>query len=105
MGGEKSGRYYTRSRREGGRVVREYVGAGAVGHLASQLDAIEREKREIERAAARAEREEVAALDALLAEFDELADLLARAALVAAGFHQHHGGTWRRRRGLTDQAD
>ena len=64
MGWDKDGRYYTRSRREGGRVVREYVGGGTVGALAAWFDAIDREKHEADRAAARAEREEVAALDA-----------------------------------------
>jgi hypothetical protein len=95
MGWDKDGRYYTRSRREGGRVVREYVGGGAVGELASQLDAIERARREADRAAQRAEREEVETLDAPLAELNDLADLLVRAALLAAGFHQHNRGNWR----------
>jgi hypothetical protein len=103
MGWDKGGRYYTRSRREGGRVVREYLGGGAIGELAAQLDAIGWAKREADRAA-RAEREEVKALDAPLNELDGLADLLVRAALVAAGFHQHHRGNWRKRRGDRDEA-
>jgi hypothetical protein len=99
MGWDKGGRYYTRSRRESGRVVREYVGGGVVGQLAAQLDAIERQKRETERAILRAEADELAALDAPLAELNELADLFARAALAAAGYAQHHRGEWRKRRG------
>jgi hypothetical protein len=97
MGWER-GRYYTRSKRVAGRVVREYVGAGQVAALVAQMDALERQKRESERDALRAERVEVEALDAPLEELDALADLLARAALVAAGFHQHKRGEWRRRR-------
>jgi hypothetical protein len=103
MGWDKGGRYYTRSRRENGRVLREYDGGGTLGKLAAQLDAIEREQREVERTAARAERAEVAALDAPLNELDELADLLARAALLAAGFHQHNRGNWRKSRGDRDR--
>jgi hypothetical protein len=50
MGWDK-GRYYTRSRKDNGRVVREYVGAGQLAALAAQMDALEREKREAEAAA------------------------------------------------------
>jgi len=98
------GRYYTRSRKVGGRVVREYVGAGRVGELAAQLDALERERRETERAVRRAERAELEALDVPLNELNDLADLLVRAALVAAGFHQHNRGEWRKRRAHCDEA-
>ena len=105
MGWDKGGRYYTRSRRANGRVVREYVGGGTLGQLASQLDAIEREEREAERAAARAERKEINALDTPLDELDELAELLVNAALLAAGYHQHNRGNWRKRRERNNQAD
>jgi hypothetical protein len=99
MGWDKGGRYYTRSRRVNGRVVREYIGGGTVGELAAQLDTLERQKREAISLAERAERDEIAALDTPLAELDELADLLARAALAAAGYAQHHRGEWRKTRG------
>ena len=105
MGWDHGGRYYTRSRRENGRVVREYVGGGTLGRLTSQLDALEREERLDRRAVARAEREYVAALDATLADLDDLADLLARATLAASGFHRHHRGEWRKRRVHADEVD
>ena len=105
MGWDKGGRYYTRSRRENGRVVREYVGGGTIGQLAAELDAIEHEEREAERAAARAEREEISALDTPLDELDGLAELLVNAALLAAGYHQHNRGNWRKRRGHDCEAD
>jgi hypothetical protein len=95
--------YYTRSRKVGGRVVRQYVGAGPTGELAAQLDALDRERRETERAAWREEKAELEALDAALKKLNDLADLLARAALEAAGFRQHHRGEWRRRRGRRDE--
>lgn len=99
MGWDKNGRYYTRSRRANGRVVREYVGGGMLGELAAQLDALERRKRETQQAALRAEQDAVAALDAPLAELDELVELVARAALAAAGYEQHKRGEWRKKRG------
>jgi hypothetical protein len=92
MGWERG--YYYRVRKINGRVVREYVGAGLAGELAANEQA-ERDRR---RAAARTER---ADLDRLAVELDELsalADLLARAALLAAGYHQHERGQWRKRR-------
>ncbi len=98
MGWDKNQRYYTRSRRVNGRVVREYVGGGLVGKLAPQLDAIEHDKRETERGVARARQQANATLDAPLIELDELADLLVAAAMSATGYHQHNRGEWRKRR-------
>ena len=99
MGWDKNGRYYTRSRRVNGRVVREYIGGGPCGALIAKFDAIERDKRATARLDERAEREGIDALDVPLKELNELADLLVQAALVAAGFHQHNRGEWRKRRG------
>ncbi len=98
MGWDKNGRYYTRSKRVNGRVVREYVGGGPGGVYAAQLDQLERDEREAERRAAQAEHEQVAQLDGPLDNLNELADLLARAALLAAGYVQHNRGEWRKKR-------
>ena len=98
MGWER-GRYYTRSRKVNGRVVREYVGAGRVAELAAELDAIKREQRRLDALALRREKDGLAALDAELKALAEATDLLARAALLAAGFRQHKRGEWRKRRG------
>ncbi|SRR6266498_1697927 len=97
MGWER-GRYYTRSRKVNGRVVREYVGTGRVAELVAQMDALEREKRRLEALELRQEKAELADLDANLTALIETTDLVARAALVAAGFHQHKRGEWRKRR-------
>jgi hypothetical protein len=102
--GWEKGRYYTRSKKVNGRVVREYVGGGRVAELVAQMDAIKRQQREAERAARLAERAELDALDAPLDELNDLAELLARAALAAAGFHQHKRGEWRRRREQAEHA-
>jgi hypothetical protein len=99
MGWERQGRYYYRSRKVGGRVVRQYFGAGRGAELVAQMDALEREEREATRAARRAERAELEALEGALERMCQQAELLARAALVAAGFRQHKRGEWRKKRG------
>ena len=96
MGWEK-GRYYTRSRKVNGRVVREYVGGGEVGALAAEFDAIERKRRESARESWRLEKEEMEAFDKSIAKVCQMADTIAKAVMVVAGFHCHRG-QWRRRR-------
>jgi hypothetical protein len=91
--------YYYRSTRKDGRPRREYVGKGLAARLASELDALQREQRRADAAVRRAERAEVEAIDRQLDTLDEVADLAARAALCAAGYHQHKRGEWRKRRG------
>ena len=106
MGWEVRGsrRYYTRTRRAGGRLVREYVGTGPVAEMAAAADAVRQAQRRAEAEARRAER---ARWEAALAPLEELclaSDLLARAALTAAGYHQHDRGEWRRKR-VSDSTD
>src|SRR5262245_11718960 len=93
MGWERG--YYYRSRKVKGRVVRDYVGSGRAAERTAERDAHEREQR----AALRAERDELKDLDAALGRVCQAADLLARAALVASGFRQHKRGEWRKTRG------
>jgi hypothetical protein len=95
---ERGGLYYTRSREEGGRVVREYVGAGPVAELAAKTDALKRLRHEEEAKAWREERESLEALDRPVEELCETAEILARATLLAAGYHQHHRSEWRKKR-------
>jgi hypothetical protein len=91
-------RYYTRSRREGGRVVREYIGGGVLGRLAAQLDELERQQREEETAYWRVKRERFEQNAAFMEELEEAAEVLVRAELVLAGFRCRKG-EWRRERG------
>jgi hypothetical protein len=91
--------YYYRSRRVGGRVVREYVGGGDIGRLAADLDAADRATKDEERRADLAAREQLEALDQPLQELGELVDLLAEAAMLAAGYRRHNRGEWRKSRG------
>lgn len=92
------GRYYTRSRKVGGRVVREYVGGGVLGELAAQTDELERAQRQAEAARWQHECAQVAECDALMHDYCRQVDALMRAELRAAGYHQHDRGEWRRKR-------
>src|SRR5688572_20767394 len=91
------GRYYTRSRRVGGRVVREYLGFGETGERAALADARRRAQRQAERLRRLENRARLAAAEQPLIDFCEAAELLARAVLLTANFHRHDRGEWRRR--------
>ncbi len=90
------GRYYTRSRRVDGKVVREYVGCGRKGELAALADAKSRAEREAERDASKAERERAQAIDTELATLHQTLDILTRGILLAAGFERYKR-QWRKR--------
>jgi len=92
---ERGGTYYTRSRQENGRVLREYVGAGLIGELSAEADRIERERREVEKLKEKQDFERLATLAAPILELSEAADILTRAHLIAAGYHCHKG-EWRK---------
>jgi hypothetical protein len=89
--------YYYRSHRVEGRVIKEYVGAGARAELMARLDGSDRAERQAKRDA---HAELLDDLDARLRQLDSLSsrvDAQVRTALLAAGFHRHRG-EWRRRR-------
>ena len=93
------GRYYTRSRKINGRVVREYIGAGLAGELAAAED----EHRHAQRCAAREALQKARSpLDwadrAITRVYTEI-DWRCRAAAVAGAYYRHHRGDWRRKRG------
>jgi len=94
---ERGGRYYTRSRKIDGRVVREYMGGGLIGELAARFDEAEREKRKGEVARARLERARIEDLVTPVMELCEVAEVLYRATLVDGGYRRYQG-KWRRKR-------
>jgi hypothetical protein len=104
MGWEARGRrlYYFRYRKVNGRVTRQYLGAGAAAEVAAAADALRRADRRAESEARRAEQARWAEAAAPLKELSWAADLLARAALLAAGFHQHSRSSWRKKRYVHD---
>ena len=91
------GLYYYRSERENGRVRKRYVGRGEVAELVAHADETGRAVREWRRRDERAELERAREISEAGAELDAAAEVLARAEMVAAGYHDHKGG-WRRRR-------
>jgi hypothetical protein len=94
--GEK--RYYYRTERRNGRPVRTYLGTGETAELAATADAVRRVQREIDDRKWQQLQEQLPAAEALLVELCEGSDLLVRATLLVAGFHQHARGSWRFKR-------
>ena len=95
---ERGTRYYTRSKRVNGRATKEYIGTGPIAEHLAQADEAERRRKEREARAWREEREALERLDEEARELCELAELLTRAAFVAAGYRQHNRGEWRKPR-------
>lgn len=90
------GRYYTRSRRLNGRVMREYVGCGQVGAEAAEGDLERRQKLQAEQKEFKALRDQDQEMDDLVSSFGLVSEQLAKAALLLAGFRQQKLGEWRR---------
>jgi hypothetical protein len=100
MGWEEGPRgrpFYTRTLRVGGRRVRQYLGSGPQAQAAAAADALRRAQRQAEAAARRRERDRLRAVDGLVLQLCEAANLVASAALAASGFRKH-GGEWRAKR-------
>jgi hypothetical protein len=95
---ERGGRYYTRSRRVNGRVVRKYIGSGEPARIASESDDKRRVTRKAERQQRRTDLERLEALAAPVGELCEATEILFRAYLLAGGYYEHKG-EWRRERG------
>lgn len=90
--------YYYRSKREGRKVRKIYLGRGPAARLAAQQDAEAKRRRE-------AERRELLRLRVQMGQLGAVDDLIERglgvlttATLYTEGYHEHHG-EWRKRRG------
>jgi hypothetical protein len=93
-----SGRYYTRSVRQGGRVIRQYVGTGPHAEAVAVADRERRTNLDARRVATRSALSRVAEADARVKALCDAAETAARTALLLAGYHRHARGAWRRRR-------
>ena len=94
---KRGGLYYTRSRRVGGRVVREYLGKGETAHLLAALDEFERRGRLLARQERQDEQDRLEAIQSSLRSLGDALDAVLVPCLEAKGYHRHKG-QWRRRR-------
>ena len=89
--------YFYRKRREGNRVVSEYIGRGEWINSMLWLDQLDRSRREQERVAEMRKREELEELSgnakAVMCQIRQLT----HAVLLVNGYHTHKG-QWRKRR-------
>ena len=92
-----NGQYYYRKRRVGNRVVSEYAGFGAVGVLAANEDALEREHRKRDRITADRIRQTCEDEDSITQSVEKSIVTLTKAFLIAYGYHTSKG-TWKRKR-------
>ncbi len=91
---ERGGVYYTRSKKVGGRVVRQYIGGGPLGKIAALEDEYQRRRREEDAAYWKEETERLEQDAAFLQELEAVSKILATAHLLAADYHRHKG-QWR----------
>jgi hypothetical protein len=94
-----SRRYYYRCMRRHGRPIRQYVGTGQVAELAATEDSRRRVEREIETRERLAEEARFFEGQEPLLRLFQSMEVVARAALTAAGYHRHQRGEWRQHHG------
>lgn len=89
--------YYYRKRRDGKRVISEYVGNGFIGQMAEAMDREERAGNRQARANWQMEKESVRVIDNGLNEIECRVRAFTRAFLLISGYHPHKR-QWRRKR-------
>lgn len=89
--------YYRRCKADYG-AEREYIGAGPIAELIADTDAANREEQRIQRDQERTFRQRWRAADQAFVSANRSIEALTAAVLVAAGFHRHDRGKWRKRR-------
>jgi hypothetical protein len=89
-------RYYYRSRRQGDRVIKQYVGADLLANQLAQEDELRHSKEQERRLAEQAERERLDLLDAPVRDLWKTVDCMVNAAMLLAGYRRHHRGEWRK---------
>ena len=95
--------YYYRKRRQGKRIISEYVGKDYAGLLAEVQDAQARQEREAEQQRFRAQVERENAIDEEIEAVAAKVDTLVTAVFLAAGYRQHRRQWRMKRNGKTKQ--
>ena len=102
MAWERRGRkrYYYRARRDGDRVIKEYCGVeGSLkAEYAAKEDAETRTSKADLRRAEQERRQAFEAAHVQVAAMGQMANDIISGVLLAAGYHQHCRGPWRKRR-------
>jgi hypothetical protein len=98
-------RYYYRGVWQNGRVRKIYVGAGAAGRQAAELQAETLAKRAEERTQRQGRMDKLQASCRQLEKVSRKLNLVLFAFMVEAGFYNHHGGEWRKRHGVQRRRD
>ena len=91
-------KYYRPAMRKLRRLVKQHLGWDETAKMQATIDDVNRKVRRAAEAAWQREKERLDELDEGVQQLHELADMLARLALIHAGYHQHDRGQWRKRR-------
>ena len=89
--------YYYQKKRQGHRVVSEYVGHGSLATLIAELDREEREDYLHAHAEVRAQKSGFKELEVELEDLTTIVRALVHATLLTSGYHPHKG-QWRKKR-------
>ena len=98
-----SNRYFTRTRRQNGRVIREYVGTGQLADIAAYQDHMRSAARRERSVQDRMRLSEIKAAKALLKKVRKQVWSQFLKAMSDFGFHLHARSTWRKRRHSNQQ--
>jgi hypothetical protein len=101
---DRNGRhYYYRKRREGKRVISEYIGAGLAGQIAEIFDMEDRHETNYNRALFQGQKESAQTIADQVRQIEKFTRAMTRAVLLMSGYHAHKR-QWRKyRNGRSNQ--
>lgn len=92
------GKYYYRPKREGGKVISEYMGTGFYADLAAEQDKQEQARTKAKRELFLRQAAEQDEIDTMVDMVSGAYDALVDAVLLVNGYRQHKRSEWRLRR-------